>query len=63
MQGIKIMPLLVQVVEITNDRFELISHYPNRTITDTIDGSTFDRIIPTLSASQVPIEYPSPLAL
>ena len=57
------MPLLIQVVEINNDRFELIAHYPNRTITKTIDGVTFDQIIPTLSSQQIPIEYPSPLAL
>lgn len=57
------MPLLIQVVEINNNRFELIAHYPNRTVTETIDGVTFDQIIPTLSSQQIPIEYPSPLAL
>jgi len=57
------MPHLIQVVEINNNSFELISHYPNRTITETIDGTTFDKIIPVLSSQQIPIEYPSPLAL
>jgi hypothetical protein len=57
------MPQLVQVVEINNNSFEIISHYPNKTISSVIDGQTFDTLIPTLVSAQVPVEYPAPLVL
>jgi hypothetical protein len=57
------MPLLVQVLEINNNQFEIISHYPNKTTSSFIDGRTFDTLIPDLVSAQVPVEYPAPLAV
>jgi hypothetical protein len=57
------MPQLVQIVEVTNNRFTVIRHYPDITLTQEIDGPTFDRLIPSLTQAGVPLEYPDPLTV
>ena len=57
------MPQLVQIVEVTNNLFTVIRHYPDITLTQEIDGPTFDRLIPSLTQAGVPLEYPDPLTV
>jgi hypothetical protein len=57
------MPRLVQIVELTNNRFTVIRHYTDVTLTQEIDGPAFDRLIPSLTQAGIPLEYPDPLTV
>jgi hypothetical protein len=57
------MPRLVQIVEVTNNCFTVIRHYSDVTLTQEIDGPTFDRLIPSLTQAGIPLEYPDPLTV
>jgi hypothetical protein len=57
------MPLLIQIVEVTNNLFTVIRHYPDVTLTQEIDGTTFDQLIPSLTGLGIPLEYPDPLTV
>lgn len=57
------MPQLVQIVEVTNNKFIVTRHYPDLTLTQEIDGQTFDQLIPSLTQAGVPLEYPDPLTV